>query len=267
MTRKILATTFALLAVALLSACSDSGNTEEVPLPDVTGASVELSALSDAVWGDLETASADAKCVASSSFIVSPGAGFDIMRNPSLTKELKSKVIVVSPIMISFPDAATDGRGADCTDGTLSYLIPVSESAVIGIESSDAVRARQNLEILARATPTDYPRCTIVAHFERAGIELCEDAEEPPADEEVVEETPADDEEDAADDAADDDAADDEDADDDGPIIVSPIGGLKPIGSINLSKAMALDDEMSCGPEEVRTVKLVIDDVNCRLQP
>ncbi len=266
MTRKILATAAALMAVALLTACSDSGNQTEVPLPDVTGASIELSALSDAVWGDLEGASADAKCVAGSSFTIAPGEGFDIMRNPAVTKELKSKVIVTSPIMISFEDAATDGRGADCAQGALSYLIPVSETAVIGIESSDAVRARQNLEILARTTPTDYPRCTVVAHFDRAGIELCEDAAEPPADDEVVPEEPADDEEDAADDAADEDAEDDDaDDDGDGPIIVGPVI-VKPIDGFELSKAMALDDEMSCGAEEVRSVKLVIDDINCRLQ-
>ncbi len=231
--KKIALAIIIVLTGTWLTACSDNGASDEQPLPDVSAATVTADALAAAVWGASEGSSPDADCLAGSSFTISPEGGFSIVKHyvKLKTGRMDPRVKIISDINISFPDAASDGRGAACGSGALSYAVPATEETPVDIEVAESLKSRQSLDTMARESATPYPKCEITAHFDKAGSVLCN------LDEDIVD-TP-----------------------------IKPVPGLiaKPINRIIIAKAMEVnEDGVPCGDEEVHSVKLVVDDVNCR---
>ncbi|MFA4873793.1 MAG: hypothetical protein WC956_04990 [bacterium] len=252
----------AVIALATLSACSDKGSNDTPPLPDVSALTVSQEALAGSVWGTATEASPDADCLASSSFKIAPDKGFDIVKiyEKQKTGRMEPKVLVVTNIDISFADASTDGRGAACGEGSLGYTVVASDETPIEIEVATSLKSRQSLNNIAKEGLTAYPKCEIVAHFDKAGTVVCGTTDEPA---EVTPETPP------ADQDGDANADDGKDDGKDNDRLIAIPGRYRRIGTLdNLSKAATVnDDGIPCGTEEVHTIKLVVDDVNCRMLP
>lgn len=265
MVRNLVCGVLLALALSLMSACSDKGGEAPAPTPapTITGETVEIADLANATWGDT-TASANATCLANSSFLIKKGEGFSIQQNPKVTKQLKNRAIIVSPVTIVFSGEDSDGRGANCPDGAAAFTVPVNENTPIGIEADAIARARQNPEIIARAQATDFPRCNIYAHFEKSGIRSCGSAV--PDDE--TDDDQAGDDQTGDDETGDDDqAGDDTDDDNDGLVLIPGLIHKPDFKKLpEFSKAITYEPKLPCGKTEVRTVKMVIDDVDCRMQ-
>jgi len=251
---------------ALLVGCSDGTRNEEV-LPNVAtgGATITKAELIDALWNPDSAASQDVNCVLGSTFKITSQTPFSIAKNTNPTDYNMADVVITSAINISFDDATTDGRGPVCAEGILQYMVQASEETPIDIETAESLRARHSLEHMVSGTNSEYPGCTIRAHFDKAGRADCDGEDDD--DEEDDDDGAADegsDGEEPDDEGSDDSADDDDDDDDDGPIIVRPIPGV--FGTLSLKAARVSDDGVPCGTEEIQSVKLVVDEYNCQLQ-
>ena len=253
MKRETKAFLIVILATAALSGCSDSRiQTDAMPDVSIETAVVSKAELVDALWDLNEEPLPDADCVANSSFKIYPTDGFEILKNASKTVENAADAVIVGSVNISFTDEGNDGRSDKCAMGDLHYTVSASEESPISIVSSLQLMARHSVSNIARSVPKDYPGCTIIARFEKAGAKVCEDdtededkseaeSEEETQDsnqaeeEQVADNDSADQDDDSAendddntaDDNADDDTANDDDGDDDNTVIVVP-GIVKP---------------------------------------
>ena len=247
----------AVLAVAL-AGCSDSqmeyGPDPNLTIPDATVSRVELV---DALWGLGEEPILEAECIAGSTFQIPSDQTFTITKNASLTDEHPEKAIIVSNINISFTDDGADGRGPNCGVGGLHYAVMATEEEPIDIVSSVGISARHSVAHIARIAATDYPSCLITAHFERVGVEDCNATDDS---EDTAEQETASDEEEISDEEQSSDPEEDDDSD-------ANIAVVTPIVTPFVTKAQyANDDPVSCGSEVVYSVRMVVDDFDCRLQ-
>jgi hypothetical protein len=258
----------AIVSVALVvfaAGCSDGGGSEEF-MPDIVegGASVTKADLINAVWNEGEV-SPDVQCLVSSSFKIDTSNTFTIVKNTNPTDLNSADVIIVSPMSVTFDDPASDGRGPSCApEAMLDFSVQSGESEPIDIETATALRARHSLLHMVSGAHTEYPGCTIRAHFDKAGKAICDPDLLPPEDEDEDGDAEVEDEdaEDSPDDEAEDDSADDDsEEDEDGPIIVTPIPGIFTLKAQNVN-----EDGVPCGLEEIKSVRLVVDDYDCRLQ-
>ncbi|MFA4973908.1 MAG: hypothetical protein WC683_14950 [bacterium] len=273
MKKTIFAALIAAMTAAALAGCSDSRiNSDANPDIAATGAVISKIELVDALWELNDEPLPNAECVAGSSFKIYPTDGFEIQKNSNKSAEDFADAVIVSSVNISFTDEGNDGRGVDCGSGDMTFTVSASEEAPINIVSSQQILARHSVANMAKVVPTTYPPCTITAHFEKAGVEICETTDDSEETAEVEdEEEVADEEADEQDEevvAEDDDAEQDDDvADDDADdnvVVVAP-GVFTPVVSRNF-KAFYVDEPVKCGESEVHSLRMVVDDFNCRLQ-
>lgn len=260
------------LLVVFASGCSE-GNRNEEFMPDIVegGASITKAELIDAIWNEDGEVPLDLLCLVTSTFTIKSDNTFTIAKNGNPGGLNPAEVVIVSPINVEFDDPANDGRGPTCApEAMLQYDINASEQEPIGIESATALRARHSLIHMVSGAHVNYPGCTIRAHFDKAGKAICDpdlipdEEEDVVDDEESAEDEDADDDESADDEAEDDSADDDESADDDDIMIVTPIPGV--FGSLSIKAQNVNEDGVPCGLEEIKTVRLVVDDYDCRLE-
>jgi hypothetical protein len=266
-----------LLSIAILSTllaffvagCSEGNVTEEF-MPDIVegGASITKAELIDAIWNEDGELSPDVLCLVTSTFTIKSNNTFTIARNGNPTDLNSAQVVIVSPLNIEFEDPASDGRGPSCApEAMLQYDVSASEQEPLDIETATALRARHSLIHMVSGAHTEYPGCTIRAHFDKAGKAICNPDLIPDEEEDVVaEDEDADDQ--ADDDSAEDDSAEEDDSadddDDDGITIVTPIPGVW--GRLTLKAQNVNADGVPCGLEEIKSVRLVVDDYDCRLE-
>lgn len=131
---------------------------------------VSKAALIDVLWNITDDPDPNAACVAKSNLNFDQNNAFSIMKSKEKTAYNTTPVSIVSTLIIQMPDAATDGRAADCGSEPLQYIVSASEIAPIDIETSESISSRLNLEAKAGYNPTIYPAgCRVVAHFEKHG--------------------------------------------------------------------------------------------------
>jgi|GEM_PF-2145152 len=269
----------AMVTVSIAIAGCNNQKIDQQTQPNLTtpGAIVYKADLIDALWNPGEDTSIDAECLVGSSFQIFPEASFTIMRNAEPTKEHPAGALIVSNIEIYFDDYESDGRGASCGQGSLSYMIAVSEDDPIDIVSSTELLARHSVANIARDTATEYPGCAVSAYFEKTGVEVCDGDQDVDDDDEAQDEDQddegqyGDDDQDQDQDQfdgqdGDDDQEGEDEGDDDGNDVVIVPGTLQPFQSQAGFKAVYVDKPVKCGSEEIRSIRLVIDDFNCRLQ-
>lgn len=259
-----------LISIAILSAalvifaagCSDGNRTEEF-MPDIVegGATVTKAELIDAIWNEDGEISPEILCLVTSSFTIKSDNTFTIAKNGNPTDLNSAEVVIVSPLNIEFDDPASDGRGPSCApEAMLQFDVSASDQDPIDIETATALRARHSLIHMVSGAHTEYPGCTIRAHFDKAGKAICDPDLIPDEEEDVVaeEEEPAEDE---ADDESDDSADDEED---EGMTILTPIPGV--FGRLSIKAQNVNEDGVPCGLEEIKSVRVVVDDYDCRLE-
>jgi len=262
------------LLVVFAAGCSD-GNRNDEFMPDIVegGASVTKAELIDAVWNEDGEISPDVLCLVNSTFTIKSDNTFKIAKNGNPTDLNSAQVVIVSPLNIEFEDPASDGRGPSCApEAMLQFDVQASEQEPIDIETATALRARHSLIHMVSGAHTDYPGCTIRAHFDKAGKAICnpdlipDDEGDAAADDEAADDQADDDaaaDDSTADDESDDSAADDEE-DDDGFAIITPIPGVW--GRLTLKAQNVNEDGVPCGLEEIKSVRVVVDDYDCRLE-
>ena len=254
------------LLVVFAAGCSD-GNRNEEFMPDIVegGGSISKAELIDAVWNEDGEIPPDLLCLVTSTFTVKSDNTFTIAKNGNPAGLNQAEVVIVSAINIQFDDPASDGRGPTCSpEAMLEYDVNASDQEPIDIETATALKARHSLIHMVSGAHTTYPGCTIRAHFDKGGKAICNPDLLPDEDEEeddVAEDDSAE-EEDADDDEAEDDSA--EDDDDDGPMIFTPIPGVW--GRLTIKAQNVNEDGVPCGLEEIKSVRLVVDDYDCRLE-
>ena len=252
--KKLLSLTIMSVALmVVLVGCSDGNRSDEL-LPDIVagGATFTKAELIDALWNQDAEASQDLNCVINSTFKITKATPFTIAKNANPSDYNEADVVIVSALTLGFDGTTADGRGAGCAEGALQYMVQASAEAPIDIETSTALRARHSLMHIVSSANSEYPGCPIRVHFDKAGRENCDDTLVDDDDEEADDEVEADDSADA-----------DDDEDDDGMIEITPI---RPIGRFTFKAFRVSDDGVPCGPEDIKSVKLVVDDYNCQLQ-
>lgn len=198
------------LIAAGTSACLNDGESQTnltEPSVSIPGTVVVKAALVDALWDLTDDPDPNAVCVANSTFKFTAENPLTIQKNLELTEYNLSKVVVVESITIDMPEGS-EGRAAECESGALKYIVSASKDSPVDIDTADELSGKQNLETVAKQTPTPYPgSCEITAHFERSGEEVYVAEEDPPVEDddvEVVSET------DDSDDVEENEVADDE---------------------------------------------------------
>lgn len=158
-----------ILAVFTMAGC-EKGSAIQAEIDasvDTSAKLVTRAKLIDALWEAVEDVDPDAACLAESSFTIDRTNGITIMLNPKTSDYNVSDVVVTSSINISMPDPNTDGRGLNCGDGQIRYIVTASEEAPIDIEAADKTRGRYRLEGAAESEPKAYPlTCSMTVHFE-----------------------------------------------------------------------------------------------------
>ncbi len=252
MKRLISIATAALLLATFAAGCTDGARVDEVT-PDIVSASATITKaeLIEGLWDDdaeIE-ASQDVECVIGSTFTIKSDNPFTISQNFDPSDYNTADVIVISPVNIVFEDSTSDGRGAACGEGMLEYVVQASEAAPIDIEVAEALRSRHSLVHMASGSHTEYPGCTIMAHFDKSGEEICDSG------------LTGDDDED---DSLIHDIGVIDDDDEKVPIAVKPIPGV--IGDLEIKAVTLSDDGVPCSDQDIHSIKMVVDDYNCQLE-
>ncbi|MFH0798675.1 MAG: hypothetical protein V2A66_00650 [Pseudomonadota bacterium] len=193
MKNKIYAASIAMIITMMIAGCRGQTNFDaQIPAYNTAAKSVDRADLVNAVWGDAQATQAvavdsDALCLASSSFTFDQGNPFMIMkRTGATTVSSSTPVVIVSSINIAFmgtlKDGKADGRGKDCADGELHYIVTSSQDAPMDIEIAASATSQQPLDAAATDHPTAYPdKCRIAAHFDKEGADNCSPANTTPA--------------------------------------------------------------------------------------
>lgn len=200
--------TIAIFAFCMTSCLNDGDSNqvgdvdESLNTPSIV---VSKAALIDALWGLTDDPDPNAVCVANSTFTFTTDNPLMVQKNLDPTVYNLSNVVIVSSIALDMPEGA-EGRAAECEAGHLKYIVSSSAESPTDIEMSEDLVARQNLDTLAKTTPSAYPNgCNITAYFTGTGNQTVEPAED---DEDITEEetdTETIDEEDAQDEQTPDD--------------------------------------------------------------
>jgi hypothetical protein len=227
-------TILSVFALTIAAGCSDgTGLTAVEPDIAVTGTPVTRTELVSALWSKAEDISPDALCLIGSTFEITSDTPFTIAMNEDPADASESDVIIISPVTITFDDAASDGRGAECGEGVLQYEIQASESDPIDIEVAEELQARHSLIHVISNTDGAYPDCAIKGHFDMAGREVCDSIGI--IDDIEIERLP------------------------------NTIAIRKPLYDFQIKSQGLSENGVPCGSKEIQSVKLVVDEHSCRL--
>ncbi|HPM40991.1 MAG TPA: hypothetical protein PLY45_00970 [bacterium] len=185
MKKRLVAAAISFMLAAVASGCSGSStNSAESPNANTgSNALVNRAELIEALWADgsddaAKSFTAEAGCLASSSFLVKRNFGFSIRMSAEGDGSNLTPSVVVTSINISLSDGEGVVRGAGCPAGDQGYIVTATEELPVDIEASEDAASVKPVDAAAEQAAPYAEGCDVFAHFEKQGGQDCEDMKE-----------------------------------------------------------------------------------------
>ena len=190
MKKRLVAVAISFLLAAVASGCSGSSSSSAESPNANTGSSalVNRAELVEALWAEesddaSKSFTAEAGCLASSSFLVKRNFGFSIRMSAEGDGSNFTPSVIVSAINISLSDGEGVVRGAGCPAGDQGYIVTATEELPVDIEASEDAASVKPVDAAAGQATPYAEGCDVFAHFEKQSGEDCADMKEEEVDE------------------------------------------------------------------------------------